>query len=150
MSAQALFSHAGDGNAYSPIPDSVWSLPSGQQSSAMAVWSAICHYLRPGSTELRCTDAMLARAHALEGRSLQFLRKGLLALETLELIERKRRRGLRTITVLGRLKGRTRPTVKTAAAPPAPQVFRLPERVSPAELERVRAFNRKMHTIPPT
>lgn len=147
MSALALFDHSGNGETYSPIPDAIWALPTGEQPSAMAVWSAVCRYLRPGLTELPITDQELSQAPCLEHRSLQFLRKGLLALETAGLIERRRRHGLRTIIVLGRLRGRARPPLKVAkpVEPPIQSVpFTPPRRLTAEELADVRKLTAQM------
>lgn len=153
MSAQAFFSHQGDGHAYSPTVELIWNLPTGQQAAATAVWSAICLRTRQGSTELRITDSMLLRSPSLRGRSLQFLRKGLKALTDLGMIDRERRRGLRTIFVVGRIKGRTRPVPKVAKPLPAPAVIKMPEKLkplAPEELQEVRAYIRDMHLSPRT
>lgn len=161
MSAAAIFATSATAQTYAPLPAALTDLPPGLQHSADRVWSAICETLRPGSTELYCTDATLSASRWIAARSLRFLRKGLQTLESLGMIERIRRHGLRTIVVLARLKGRERPSRpapfrRHAAAgkplpepPPKPHVtynpqayqpFTKPQKSTPEQLAGIQQF----------
>jgi hypothetical protein len=158
---------------YIPVPEPLWDLPSSTARSANAVWEAIIRYLPPDRPILTCTDAQLATAPSLRNWSLQFVQKGLRTLEALGIIERKRRYGRRTITVLIRLRtttaprpSRTAPYKRHAAAgkplpapPPKPhntynpqayQPFTKPQRSTPEQHAQVKRFLRdEMHLLIP-
>ncbi len=149
MSAQNLFST--DGQTYTPVLDIIATLPRSQRTVADLVWKAIVQYLAPGSTELRITDAMLGQSPWLEGYSSRSMRRGLEALESLELIERERRRGLRTIRVLGRLKCRAKasPATKPVVVPVPPTIAMVtPRAVLSAEPLSARAMDAARRFFP--
>jgi hypothetical protein len=125
VSASALFvptSDEGSGSYYAPVSQRIAELPRGRQHAADQVWKALMELLRRGQTQATVTDRMLRQTRWLRHYSLRFIQKGLQALESLGLIERRRARGLRTIVILDRLRGRARPKprARAEAAAPAP------------------------------
>ena len=166
MSAAAIFATSATAHTYAPLPAPLTDLPTGTFASAARVWSAICDRLRPDSTDLHCTDAQLSQNRWLAGYSLAFLRKGLHTLESLGMIGRTRRHGLRTIHVLARLRGRERPKPTYARhqkpkapapqishpdlTPQAPQAFSPAKPLPPDEFMTMRRLMREeMHLLLP-
>jgi hypothetical protein len=119
MSAYALFVPA-TGDFHTPADDRIAELAPSLRVAADAVWKAIVDWLPKDKTEMTITDANLRRSKWLAGYSERFVQKGLHALEfgwqtkdnpdAPGLIVRKRRRGLRTIIVVARLRGRKSPS----------------------------------------
>jgi hypothetical protein len=117
MSAAALFiptTDQGAGSYYVPVSVRIAELPRDLRPAADAVWKAIMDFLPRGKTQFTITDRMLRQSRWLRDYSYRFLQKGLWVLEhVLGVIERHRAHGRRTIVVLDRLRGRTRPTPKS-------------------------------------
>jgi hypothetical protein len=124
MSASALFvptTDQGSGSYYVPVTRRIAELPRDQQHSADLVWKALIELLRRGQSSATITDRLLQQTRWLRDFSLRFIQKGLKALESIGVIERIRGRGLRTIVILDRLRGRSRPEPRPRAeAAPAP------------------------------
>jgi hypothetical protein len=122
LSAIPLFTPEG-GENYTPAIDRIATLPKSKRQAALLVWNAIVGLLPKDRRELHVTDHMLAQSSWLKGFSERFVQKGLHALSVptdknpdgLGLIDRDRRRGLRKITVVGRLTGKDRAAAKASA-----------------------------------
>jgi len=140
MSAAALFiptTDDGSGSYWVPVSDRILDLDRDKQNAADRVWKAIVSLLPRGNPErtieMSVTDRMLSQCRCLHGFSERFVQKGLQALESLRLIERIRRRGLRRIRILERLRGHampekpkarqtTRPTIPMKPIPNVPPI----------------------------
>jgi hypothetical protein len=115
MSAAALFTTEPTGRPFIPVIVNLADIPRSKQFAAWKVYSAVVDCLYKGKTETSeaVTDKFLQKNTWLKGFSLRFIQKGLKALELAGLIRRTHRYGTRRrIYVLGRLKGRPRPSSK--------------------------------------
>lgn len=165
MSASALFVPSG-GEGYTPAIARIATLPKSKRQAALLCWQAIVDFLRKDKPELRITDWMLRSSPWLRGFSLRFVQKGLMALserternpDGLGLIDRIRRRGLRTIVIVARLAGRdrdqnksTRKTTKARAvanrAGQVPNVGNVPP-TTQAHVDHAAAIARKAELLP--
>lgn len=130
------------GLTFKQIPDCVLRLPTAQRSAGIEVWAALHYFLRRGATELTTTDRELTGCPFLQGRSAEFTRKGLEALEGLGMIARRKSHGLRTIAIVGRLRTSVKPA-RTKDAPALPRLTIVrpqPVELSPEELETLKRF----------
>ncbi len=149
MSAKALFT-PGSGDYHTPANDRIATLPKNTRVAAQLVWNAVMSLLPMDKTELSITDHMLKQSAWLKGYSYRFVQKGLQALSPnvfnknthkwsggLGLIDRKRRRGLRTIIVIARLRGSDREAARSKIGNRRERVFDSPRLTSSPVVTRV-------------
>jgi hypothetical protein len=95
-------------SARSAIEAVIAGLPRSERLAADLTWKAIIESLKRGETELKIGDEDLRQNRWLRNYAPRFVQKGLRAIQSLGLIDRRRRRGVRTITLLPLLDGARR------------------------------------------
>jgi hypothetical protein len=105
----------GQGHYWTPHCAILDNLPAERRVAASEVMNAILTFHRQHRLDERITDRVLAQ---FLGRSRRFVQKGLKILQDLELIERIRGYGRRTIVVRMTLRGREEPQPKASSPKP--------------------------------